>query len=122
MAPDELAVPNPTISSFRELHALFSESVNYTISAAGFPEGIKHQRNCATDFFIRVQNNIVLVIITQTYWQRRFQLPLFCFVQFAALEAGADEVEFCLRHSPFQPQQKLIVEIGWVVTAILVDD
>ena len=40
MAPDELAVPNPTIGSFRELHALFGKSVNYTITNT---QSLKHK-------------------------------------------------------------------------------
>jgi hypothetical protein len=45
-----------------------------------------------------------------------------CLVELPSLQTGANEVEFCLGHRPFESQQEAIVEISRVVASIFVDD
>ena len=50
------------------------------------------------------------------------QLTFACLVELAAVEARADDVQLCLSESTLHAEYKAIVEVGWIVTPILVDD
>ena len=71
---------------------------------------------------VRVQHDRVGVIITQSNRQRETQLTLLGFVELAALEAGAEEMQLRLGHLRLHPQQEAVVEIRRVVATVLVDD
>lgn len=123
LAPEELAVPNATISTPRKGQAVLLKVPHHAIGAARLPEEGEYQADRILNFDIRIQQHAARIIsIDITYRQRKTQFAALGLVAFAALEARADKVQFGLRHGAFEPEQKLVVEIGRIVTAIGIDD
>src|SRR6202051_1819445 len=63
----------------------------------------------------------LVVVKNQTNRQRKVQLTLMRFVELAAVEARADDVQLCLGERALHSEHKAVVELGRVVTAVLVD-
>src|SRR2546421_598340 len=63
----------------------------------------------------------MIVVKNQTNRQREVQFALARFVELAAVEARADDVQLCLGERALQAEHQAVVELGRVVTAVLVD-
>src|SRR6516162_2559910 len=91
------------------------------VGAACFAKETKHQRHRAPDFFISVKDDAPLLVVAKADRQRKMQLTLLRFIELTALEAGAQKVQFGLGHSPFEPEEQPVVEVGGIVATIFVD-
>ena len=67
-----------------------------------------------------VENDLVAVKY-QTNWQWKTQLTFLRSVEFGAVEARANDMQFCLRECAFHAEDKAVVEVGRIVSAISVE-
>ena len=77
------------------------------------PDGALH-------FLVGIENDLV-VVKYQTNWQGKTQLTFLRSVEFTAVEARANDVQFCLRERAFHAEDKAVVEVGRIVAAISVE-
>ena len=122
MAPNELTVPCATVGPLWKCKSPFGKPLRYGIGAACFSERNKQQFYRPAHLGVRVQHNRASVIVVQPDRQGKSQFTLLGFVQFAALEAGTKEMQFCLGHLGLQTKQQPVVEIARIVAAVFVDD
>lgn len=93
------------------------------IGAAGLPKQGKNQAHGTLDLDIRIEQNLSrFLAVNVTHRQRETEFSALGLVAFAALEARADEMEFGLRQGAFEPEQKLVVEIGRIVATVGIDN
>src|SRR5262249_28794749 len=74
----------------------------------------------ALHFLIRIECNL-LTSIHVTNRKRELELTFARLVELAAVEARANDVQLGLRKRTLHAEHKAVVELGGVVTAILVD-
>ncbi len=120
--PPQLPVPNSAIAALGEKQLVLGEVLNHSISAGGLSEGSEDQAHGALHLLVRIQNNALGICVHQADRQRETQLSFARFVEFGALEADAQEVQFGLGHRTLESQQQTVVEIPWVVSAVFVDE
>src|SRR6202140_1378137 len=118
--PEQFAIPGAAVRPTRKAKTQFLEALDHAVRAALSFEQFKDRSNGALHFLVRVKCNLV-VVKDQTNRQREVHLTLVRFVEFATVEARADDVQLCLSERAFHAEHKAIVELGRVVTAILVD-
>ena len=90
--PDESACPGTAIGTLRKAQALFGKSLDDGICAAGFLKQMKHQLHGAAYLVIGIPDDATVIVIAQADGQWKAQLTLLCLVEFAALEAPAQEM------------------------------
>src|SRR5687767_14110395 len=123
LAPDELSIPNTTVSTPRKAQVVLLEVPNHSIGAAGLSKKGEHQSHRILNFYIGIKHHAArLVAIDIAHGQRKTEFSALGLVAFAALEARADKMQFGLRHGAFESEQELIVEIGRIVATIGIDD
>src|SRR6202049_5284771 len=93
--------------------------LDHAVRAALSFEQFKDRSNGALHFLVRVKCNLV-VVKDQANRQREVQLTLLRFVELATVEARADDVQLCLGERALHAEHKAVVELGRVVTAVLV--
>ena len=64
---------------------------------------------------------MLLLVVNEADRQWEAQLALLRLVELAAIKAGANDVQLGLGESPLHAQHKAVVELGRIVTAVLVD-
>ena len=101
---------------------VLSEVANDAIGAAGLAEQFENEFHRSANLLVGIdQHTARLLSIHVAHGQWETQLSAPGFIAFATLEARANKMEFGLRHGSFESEQKLIVEVGGIVAAILVD-
>lgn len=60
---------------------------------------------------VGAEDDPVILVAVKADGQREPQLATLCLVADAAVEAGAYQVQLCLRHRPLQSQQQAVVEV-----------
>jgi len=120
-APEQFAVPGASVRSTRKAQAELLEALHHGIGRALSFEQFKDHSNGTLHFLVGIKRNLV-VVENKADRQSEMQLTLACLVELAAVEARADDVQFCLSESTLHAEYKAIVEVGWIVTPILVDD
>src|SRR6516165_1646852 len=118
--PDELAIPGAAILAARKAKTALLEALNHAIGAALLLKQLEDCSNGALYFLVRIKND-VLAVEYQTNWQREAQLTLLRFVEFAAVEARANNVQFGLSERAFHAKDQAVVEVGRVVATIAVE-
>ena len=98
--PDELAIPGTAILAARKAKTALLEALNHAIGAALLLKQLEDGSNGALYFLVRIKNDI-LTIEYLTNWQREAQLAFLRFVEFAAVEARANNVQFGLSERAF---------------------
>src|SRR5262249_59909743 len=67
-------------------------------------------------------NRTIVSTPHESYGESSPQLAARCLVAETALEAAAQYMQFCLRHSPFQSQDQAIIEQSRMIHAIAVGE
>src|SRR5712675_1533413 len=118
--PEQLPIPCTAVSSLWNAKFALLKTVHDTIRTAGLTKQLKNQCNRASHFLIGVHHDTSLIIVTKADRQRKTQFALLCFVEFTALEPGAQKVKFRACHRSLQAQQEPIVEVRRVIATIIV--
>src|ERR1700693_3438044 len=118
--PEQFAIPGAAVRPTRKAKAQLLEALDHAVRAALSFEQFKDRSNGALHFLVRIECNLV-VVKNQTNWQGEVQLTLLRFVELATVEARADDVQLCLGERALHAEHKAVVELGRVVTAVLVD-
>src|SRR6185295_4995411 len=118
--PDQSAVPCAAVCAARKAKAKFVEALDHGVGGTFALEQIKQCSNGALHFLIGVEGNLV-IFKHITNRQRESELAFARLVELAAMEARANDVQLCLRKRALHAEHKAVVELGGVVTAILVD-
>src|ERR1700693_6070493 len=118
--PEQFAIPGAAVRPTRKAKPQLLEALDHAVRAALSFEQFKDRSNGALHFLVRVKCNLV-VVKHQTNRQREVQLTLMRFVEFAAVEARADDVQLCLSERALHAEHQAVVELGRVVTAVLLD-
>ena len=71
-------------------------------------------------FLVGIENDLVAVKY-QTDWQWKTQLTFLGSIELGAVEARANDVQFCLRERAFHAEDKAVVEVGRIVATISVE-
>ncbi|MGA8469363.1 MAG: hypothetical protein WB721_11020 [Pseudolabrys sp.] len=71
-------------------------------------------------FLVGIENDLVAVKY-QTNRQGKTQLTFLRSVEFSAVEARANDVQFCLSERALHAKDKAVVEVGRIVAAISVE-
>jgi hypothetical protein len=69
---------------------------------------------------VRIERDFVIVV-NKANRQSEVQLTFMRLVEFASMEARADDVQFGLGKRALHAEHKTVVELGWIVTAVFVD-
>src|SRR4029077_18921565 len=118
--PDEFAIPHTAVRSTRKEKTDLVEALNHSVGTVLLLEQREDRPDGTLHFLVGIENDLV-VVKYQTNWQRKTQLPLLRSVEFGAVEARANDVQFCLRERAFHAEDKAVVEVGWIVAAISVE-
>src|SRR5215467_7773352 len=90
--PEQFAIPGAAVRPTRKAKTQRLEALDYGVRAALSFEQFKDRSNGALHFLVRIERNFV-VVKNQTNRQREVQLTLMRFVELAAVEARADDVQ-----------------------------
>ena len=96
------------------------EALNHAVGAILLLKQLEYRPNSALHFLVWIENNLVAVV-HKPNWYREAQLPLLRLVEFCSVEARANDVEFRLCELPFYTKYKTVVEVGWIVTTVAVE-
>src|SRR5258708_16622572 len=118
--PEQLAIPGTTVRPTRKAKTQPLEALDYGVRATLSFKQFEDGSNGALHLLIRIECNLV-VVKNQTNRQRAVQFTLVRFVELTAVEARADDVQLCLGERALHAEHQAIVELGRVVTAVLVD-
>src|SRR6266849_4504116 len=118
--PEQFAIPGAAVRPTRKTKTQPLEALDYGVRTALSFEQFEHRSNGALYFLVRIERNLV-VVKNQTNRQREVQFTLVRLVELAAVEARADDVKLCLGERALHAEHKAVVELGRVVTAVLVD-
>jgi hypothetical protein len=89
--PEQFAIPGAAVRPTRKAKPQLLEALDHAVRAALSFEQFKDRSNGALHFLVRIKCNLV-VVKDQTNRQREVQLTLLRFVEFATVEARADDV------------------------------
>src|SRR5258706_1322245 len=118
--PEQFAIPGAAVRSTWKAKTQPLEALDYGVRTALSFEQFEHRSNGALYFLVRIERNLV-VVKNQTHRQREVQFTLVRLVELAAVEARADDVKLCLGERALHAKHEAVVELGRVVTAVLVD-
>ena len=105
VSPLQLAVPHAALASLGEAKLVGDEPLHHRVGAAASLELPEDQCNGATYLLIRIHNDLPLWAVAKSHRQGNPQFTPLGLVQLAALEAGAQEVQFGLRHGALEAEQ-----------------
>src|SRR5271169_4183830 len=92
--PDELSIPATAIRPTRKEKAELVEALNHSTGAVFLLEQFEDRPDGALHFLVGIENDLVAVKY-QTNWQWETQLTFLRSVEFSAVEARANDVQFC---------------------------
>lgn len=106
----------------REIEVLIIEILHCSASAAVGGESAEQQSDGLLYCGVRVELDVVVVVVDESDWQGDFQFTADCLGALSADESGADEVQLSLAHRAFEAQQELVVEVTGVVEPVFIAD
>src|ERR1700675_4501542 len=118
--PDEFAIPHTAVRSTRKEKTDLVEALNHSVGTVLLLEQREDRPDGTLHFLVGIENDLV-VVKYQTNWQWKTQLTFLRSVEFGAVEARANDVQFCLRERAFHAEDKAVVEVGRIVAAISVE-
>ena len=118
--PDEFAIPHTAIRSTWKEKTDLVEVLNHSVGAVLLFEQREDRSDGALHFLVGIENDLVAVKY-QTNWQWKTQLTFLRSVEFGAMEARANDMQFCLRECAFHAEDKAVVEVGRIVATISVE-
>ena len=96
------------------------EALNHSVGAVFLLEQREDRPDGALHFLVGIENDLVAVKY-QTNRQGKTQLTFLRSVEFSAVEARANDVQFCLSERALHAKDKAVVEVGRIVAAISVE-
>src|SRR5260370_42429468 len=118
--PDEFAIPHTAVRATRKEKAELLEALNHSVGAVLLLEQREDRPDGALHFLVGIENDLVAVKY-QTNWQWKTQLTFLRSVELRAVEARANDMQFCLRECAFHAENKPVVEVGRIVAATSVE-
>src|SRR5258708_34036270 len=115
--PDEFAIPHTAVRSTRKEKTDLVEALNHSVGTVLLLEQREDRPDGTLHFLVGIENDLVGVKY-QPNWQWKTQLTFLRSVQFGAVEARANGVQFCLRERAFNAEDKAVVEVGRILAAI----
>src|SRR5207244_627229 len=99
-SPNEFSFPNTAICSFWKFELFISKTTNNSVSTARLLKCFKYSLNGAAYLLVRIENDVILIIMAKTDGKINFEFAFFRFILLPSLEARANKVKFCLGHCP----------------------
>src|SRR4029077_8438302 len=118
--PEQFAIPGTAVRSPRKAKAKLLEAPDHGVGTAFSLEQFEDRSNGALNFLVRVERNLI-VVENKANWQSEVQVTFLRLVELTSVEARADDVQLCLGESALHAEHKAVVELGRIVTAVLVD-
>src|SRR5256884_2947291 len=118
--PEQFAIPGTAVRPPRKAKAKLLEAPDHGVGTAFSLEQFEDRSNGALHFLVRVERSFI-VVESKTNRQSEVQLTFVRLVDLASVEARADDVQLCLSERALHAEHKAVVELGWIVTAVLVD-
>ena len=118
----QFSIPGAAVATLGKRHVLFGETLDDTVCRPGLPKRSEDQLDRTTHLLIGVFDNASRIVKNVTDWQRETQFPFLGFVQFSSLEAGPNEMQFCLGHRSLETQQETVIEVARIVATVFVHD
>jgi len=109
--PMQLALVQPFANAARKPEALLVEELGGLHGGSGAVEGLEDQAHRRLYFSVWVENQNAVVPINQTDRRRYLKLAAPSLVQHPASHPRFEEMKFCFRHGPFQPEQEPVIEV-----------
>src|SRR5262245_8139042 len=119
-SPDQFAIPGAAVCAARKTKTELVEALDHSEGAGFALEQLENSAGSALHFLIGIEHNLV-ALIHIAHGQRELELAFARLVELAAMEARANDVQLCLCKRTLHAEHKAVVELGGVVTAILVD-
>src|SRR4051794_14302982 len=119
-SPDELPVPSASVGASREAQPALLETADNAVGGTFLLEQLEYSMDGSLHLLIGIEDDLV-VLEHQSNRQRKAQLTPGGFVELTAMEARADDMQFCLGEGALHAKNKGVVEVGRTVHAILVD-
>src|SRR6202040_6330 len=118
--PDELSVPRAAVRTAWKVQPKIMEAPHHRVGGAFLFEKLEDGADRALDLLVRVEDNLVVVEDEpDRQWESQFTPG--GFVQFAAVEARADDMQLRLGESALHAEYQAVVELGGIVAPVLVD-
>ncbi len=118
--PEKLSVPRATVGTTREAQPQFLEAPHGAVGGGLAFEQIEGHADRALNLPIGIEHDLV-VLEYEPDRQREPQFAPGRLVELAAMEARADDVQLCLGEGALHAEYEAVVELGGIVTAVLVD-
>src|SRR5215470_17861737 len=96
------------------------EALNHSVGGVLLLKQFEDRSNSALYLLVWVENDLVAVEY-QTNRERKTQLPLLRLVEFTAVEARANDMQFGLSERPLHAKDEAVVEIGRVVATVAIE-
>src|SRR5918999_4417960 len=122
VSPYEFALVWSTARPPRERDVMPPEGADGRGGGPGPLKRAKEEPDGILDLPVGIEDNAVILRITKAHGQVELQGRPAGFVQNAALQARAQDIEFGLTHGPFESEEEAIIEGGRVVQAIFIED
>jgi hypothetical protein len=119
-APEEFSVPRATIGTTREAQPEFLEAPHGAVGGTLAFEQFEDHADRALDLPIGIEHDLV-ALEYEADRQREAQFAPGGFVEFAAMEARADDVQLRLGEGALHAEHEAVVELGGIVTTVFVD-
>src|SRR5215471_13544886 len=96
------------------------EALNHSVGGVLLLKQFEDRSNSALDLLVWVENDLVAVEY-QANRERKTQLPLLRLIEFAAVEARANDMQFGLSERPLHAKDEAVVEIRRIVATVAIE-
>jgi len=120
LSPGEFPLVGAAAQPPGEGHALAAAGPDGGAGRAGPREGAEEEADGVLHLPVRVEDDLVALGVAETDRQVQLERGPARLIEDATLQAGADDIEFGLRHGALQSQQQPVVEGRRVVQSILI--
>ena len=108
--------------SGRKAQALVSEHLDHLTGRAHAREGLEEVGDRLPDLRVGVEDDVAGRVVDKARGQRAAILAAPDLVEDPAAQSRLEDVQLGLAHRSLQPEQQAVVEVRWIVHAILVED
>jgi hypothetical protein len=116
--PDDPAIPGAAVGPPGKAQAKIVEAADHPVGAALLLEQLEDGAHRPLDLLVGVEHDPV-VLEHQADRQREMEFTLGRLVEFAAVEARADDVEFGLGEGALEAENEAVVEVGRIVRSVM---
>ena len=101
---------------------MVQEESDRSYRASGALKSIEDQTKRPLHLDVGVEVEASIGAVDQTHRRADLKLAAASLIELAAPHAGPENMQLGLAHRAFEPEQQPVVEAGWVVDAILVEN